>query len=370
MGEIAGISGLVGGALTGQKHHWPWKAAWTGMMFISGGACALLFPHAMVPSSSSYQDATALAYGVGGFFVGAGTRLANGCTSGHGICGLARQSPRSFAAVVTFMLMAALTATTIRANDPHWLLTRPQEHAWPFEHTLPVYKPLAGAGLGFGVVLVVVSLVAAWRTSHAEIRDTWYAVVTALFMGPGILLGGMGNRHTVMRFLVLAYEWSPQLAFVMGGGLLVAYPSFKWAAKRDGKESGTMIGRQYSIPRNRVIDLRLLVGSLLFGFGWGLSGLCPGPGLLQGAGGFPMVAAFYLPAMVLGMYATHLYKTKPWEKAASSSALPSPARPLLMRGQQPGSGASTPDRASRGNETRAVAFTDPSYAEGDAKVAV
>lgn len=109
-GRIAGISGIVGGALKGQGKERQWR-----LFFLAGLALAALVyptlfgaPIEIVAQSS--PQLTALA----GLLVGFGTRLGSGCTSGHGICGLARFSKRSFAATATFMLFGFATVYVLR----------------------------------------------------------------------------------------------------------------------------------------------------------------------------------------------------------------------------------------------------------------
>ena len=107
--EIAGISGILRGALAGPQRGW--KLAFIAGLFTAGGI-ALLLGHA--DAAQGLAAITLPGAIVAGLVVGLGAGLANGCTSGHGVCGLARLSPRSFAAVPTFMLTAALTVFLIR----------------------------------------------------------------------------------------------------------------------------------------------------------------------------------------------------------------------------------------------------------------
>jgi uncharacterized membrane protein YedE/YeeE len=107
-GRIAGISGIYGSALGG--HLDPWRVAFL-LGLVGAGALGVAFaPEQLVgPSSRSLA-----AIGVAGLIVGVGVRLGAGCTSGHGICGLARLAPRSMVATATFMFTGALTATFIQ----------------------------------------------------------------------------------------------------------------------------------------------------------------------------------------------------------------------------------------------------------------
>ncbi len=113
------------------------------------------------------------------------------------------------------------------------------------------------------------------------------ACLSGLIFGLGLLLSGMSNPAKVQGFLDITGAWDPSLAFTMAGAIGVAMPSFFWARQR----SRTWLGLPLALPVNSRVDRRLVVGSVLFGVGWGLSGICPGPALVGLGGGF-------LPAMV------------------------------------------------------------------------
>lgn len=104
-GRIAGISGITGGVLRLQSGETVWRALFVAGLVAGGFAYHLVFPEAFTMSIDRSTPALIAA----GLFVGFGTQMGNGCTSGHGICGLSRFSPRSLAAVVTFMATAAAT---------------------------------------------------------------------------------------------------------------------------------------------------------------------------------------------------------------------------------------------------------------------
>ena len=113
------------------------------------------------------------------------------------------------------------------------------------------------------------------------------ACLSGLIFGLGLLLSGMSHPAKVQGFLDITGAWDPSLAFTMAGAIGVAMPSFFWAQQR----SRTWLGLPLALPVNSRVDRRLVVGSVLFGVGWGLSGICPGPALVGLGGGF-------LPAMV------------------------------------------------------------------------
>ncbi len=117
-----------------------------------------------------------------------------------------------------------------------------------------------------------------------------------LLFGWGLLISGMTDPGKVIGFLDLAGVWDPSLALVMGGAIAVGFFAFGMAKKR----TSSFLGGALHLPTSRDIDKRLLLGSLLFGAGWGLAGFCPGPGIVSMAAGQPKAAVFVL-AMIAGM---------------------------------------------------------------------
>ncbi len=106
------------------------------------------------------------------------------------------------------------------------------------------------------------------------------AALAGLIFGAGLLLSDMANPARVLAFLDLAGAWDPTLAFVMGGALLVTAPGYALLRRR----GSTLGGQALSWPTRTDIDRPLVLGAALFGLGWGLIGLCPGPALV-GLGG-------------------------------------------------------------------------------------
>lgn len=99
------------------------------------------------------------------------------------------------------------------------------------------------------------------------------AFIAGLLFGLGLLLSGMTDPARVLAFLDLAGPWDPSLALVMLAAVSVAALPFAWATR----QSRSLIGARMQLPVKRAIDARLIGGSLLFGVGWGIAGLCPGP---------------------------------------------------------------------------------------------
>jgi uncharacterized membrane protein YedE/YeeE len=127
-------------------------------------------------------------------------------------------------------------------------------------------------------------------------KDRFVAFLVGLLFGLGLILSGMTDPGKVQGFLDLAGAWDPSLAFVMGGAILVGLVAFTLARRR----TTAFLGGAMHLPSNRAIDRPLVVGSLVFGIGWGLAGFCPGPALVSlGAGHWQ--ALLFTVAMLAGM---------------------------------------------------------------------
>lgn len=131
------------------------------------------------------------------------------------------------------------------------------------------------------------------------------ALVCGVVFGAGLLVSGMTNPAKVLGFLDLAGRWDPTLAFVMGGALAVNAAA--WALTR--RREAPLFAAAFALPAERRIDRRLLAGAALFGVGWGLVGLCPGPALAGLLRGQLPVYVFVL-TLVAGIAAAQLY-TRP-----------------------------------------------------------
>jgi uncharacterized membrane protein YedE/YeeE len=129
--------------------------------------------------------------------------------------------------------------------------------------------------------------------------------VLGLTFGLGLLISGMTDPGKVQGFLDLAGLWDPSLAFVMGGGVMVGLFGFGWAKK----QTLSLSGAPFQWPEMTLIDRPLVLGSLMFGMGWGLAGFCPGPALVAMAAGSDKALVFVL-AMMAGMALFERFKKR------------------------------------------------------------
>eukprot|EP01119_Soliformovum_irregulare_P018360 TRINITY_DN5606_c0_g1_i1.p1 TRINITY_DN5606_c0_g1~~TRINITY_DN5606_c0_g1_i1.p1 ORF type:complete len:320 (-),score=61.20 TRINITY_DN5606_c0_g1_i1:51-1010(-) len=269
-GEILGISGMIHSTVQSlikkqkvEVDDW-WKVSFLSGMalssmsaFITGGS----FTNSFGVSQPSWQFIAT------GLLVGVGTRMANGCTSGHMLCGISRLSPRSFVATITFFGVALLTSQIF--------------HTAPIE---PIPSPplsmltIACLQLPFVLYFVPTGGLPYW---HKEIGT---GLLGSLF-GGGLILTGMVNPSRVLGFMNLPIPtwpftshggiWDPSLLWIIAGGIVPNMIAWRWM-----KSGRPTFSKLFKVPTRSVIDSRLVMGSVLFGLGWGWSGICPGPAIV------------------------------------------------------------------------------------------
>jgi hypothetical protein len=126
-----------------------------------------------------------------------------------------------------------------------------------------------------------------------------------LVFGIGLLISGMTEPSKVLGFLDLFGAWDATLAFVMAGAVAVASAGFALARN----QSAPLLASSFAWPSRRNIDAPLLIGSAVFGIGWGLSGICPGPALVNLAGLSPPIIVF-VAAMMVGMISYEFWQRR------------------------------------------------------------
>lgn len=122
------------------------------------------------------------------------------------------------------------------------------------------------------------------------------ALCAGVLFGLGLLLSGMVNPAKVLGFLNLAGPWDPSLGLVMIGAIGAALVPLQWSAR----QTRSLLGSPMRMPLARTLDRRLIGGSLVFGIGWGIAGICPGPAIALLLSGHWQILLFVL-AMMAGM---------------------------------------------------------------------
>lgn len=140
------------------------------------------------------------------------------------------------------------------------------------------------------------------------------ALMAGLIFGLGLIVSGMANPAKVLGFLDLAGAWDPSLALVMGGAIAVGTIGFALARRR----AVCWLGSPMQLPTATKVDRRLLLGSTLFGVGWGLAGFCPGPALTA-LGMGEVKALVFVAAMLAGMALYEYIESRRAAVAATAS---------------------------------------------------
>jgi uncharacterized membrane protein YedE/YeeE len=126
----------------------------------------------------------------------------------------------------------------------------------------------------------------------------FFSLGLGVLFGAGLALSGMTDPQKVLGFLDVFGQWDLSLMFVMGSALVVTVPGFQWVIK---KRERPFSDTQFFLPTSRAVDKKLVVGAILFGAGWGLYGVCPGPAMVGLIYGQWQVCIFVV-AMLAGMW--------------------------------------------------------------------
>lgn len=224
-GRVTGISGIYSGLLRGSLD--TWRISFIGGLLAGGALLAKLLPSAFATAFPATFTTTRAV--VAGLLVGAGSSMGSGCTSGHGVCGLARLSARSLAAVLTFMATGAVTATVFDTAAAVGAAVP----TWPSVFSLaavadPQALQLASVG-GIAVVAIAIILGAVRTLMPTAIRADVAEFASGTIFALGLGVGGMLQPSKVAAFLSPAGAlFDPSLMAVMGGALLITTPAFQF----------------------------------------------------------------------------------------------------------------------------------------------
>lgn len=325
-GRLLGVSASV--KRPAQGEFFSWDFAFLGGLLAAGAFhVATAGP---LPAEPMVGVGRAL---LSGALVGAGSAMGNGCTSGHGICGNARLSPRSMAYTGVFMLVGFIAATAFDTAGALGIapVSAIAATTIPPLAILQTWFAFAAASVGAFVGLGALATSGKNASSsggayaadelsgglvsgvQSELRPPWTpsvgprkklvnvaadAVVGFVF-GTGLIISGMTRPVKVAGFLsALHPAWDPSLALVMGGALALCAPGFYFVQKY---QRAPVCSLEFGFTSNSKLDARLMAGGALFGAGWGLGGICPGPSIVALAMvPSPSVAA-WVAGMVLGM---------------------------------------------------------------------
>lgn len=338
-GDILGCSGIVSSVLLNPREAFSSKNKWKMVFMSSFLVTSNLFHKYVIESDGYYENelnkitsvpgipiVSTLGYIVSGFLVGFGTKLGNGCTSGHGICGLGRLSKRSFAAVMTFMATGIATASLCSTDNA--LRTSPDSSMFPNDVSSTIASNICALGAALSLPIFFKRNKAPKVSDKSDgneslnvkemINDDKKVPVAALssaLFSVGLAISGMIKQYKVFKFLDMRGfsngTWDGTLALVMGGGLIISAAAYQWVRGFNIVQHEKVLScpvlhdpscGKFNVPCNTNIDRQLILGAAVFGIGWGLGGLCPGPALFVAASGFPKVLYYWWPANFVGAY--------------------------------------------------------------------
>jgi len=120
--------------------------------------------------------------------------------------------------------------------------------------------------------------------------DKIISLLSGVIFGIGLVISGMTNPEKVIGFLSITHNWDASLIFVMGGAIITAGPFFYLFRNKQT----SALGNQINLPKKQKLDKKMIIGASLFGVGWGLVGLCPGPAIAAIATFDPIIIVFLL----------------------------------------------------------------------------
>ena len=318
-GKITGISGAIFRCISLTDFSYNF-AFITGMLFMSSLVKVLFNPMAppaeidspvfMETPPKFVGDLSLIGFIIAGFLVGFGAKMGNGCTSGHGVCGIPRLSKRSIVAISLFMIFGIFMAT-FRYYIP---FLRPSSYAFNvWESSFIDIGMLVLSCFGFGANAFKV-----FKSGNKDkLRDISISFCVGALFCFGLLESGMLQRHVVVEFLTLGKVWNYQLAFVLGAAVGINLITFNYILK---KTTRPKFRETYDLPTKTEVDNKLCVGAAIFGLGWGMAGICPGPAVIACYLYCPQILAFCI-FLCLGMYIENLIDDKIADKINNNQLL-------------------------------------------------
>jgi uncharacterized membrane protein YedE/YeeE len=243
--------------------------------------------------------------------------MGRGCTSGHGIVGNSRLSARSAAYTVTFMLAGAVTATMFDTNEAlgvdstRYTLGRGARSAEADEFGLWV-KVGAASACAFAAAWFYIAR--AIKTGSDDGKEGPSAAkrhaidvvvdgAAGFTFGLGLAVSGMMSPAKVSGFLsVTRASFDPSLMFVMGGAMAVTMIGMRVIGAHTGRRPACSYN-SFDFSSNTKIDKPLLLGGVLFGAGWGLAGICPGPAMVSSVATPSAENLMWIASFIAGMWA-------------------------------------------------------------------
>ena len=223
------------------------------------------------------QSLSIIGFIISGFLVGFGTKMANGCTSGHGVCGLQNKKKRSIFAVLTFLIFGFIFATLryhVKFLETDFILHN-LEKAVLSENTIKIICIVIFSVSLLTFILNIIYKIT--KQKQNELKDITISFCVGILFSFGLVESGMIKRHLVLLFLSIGKDWDATLIFVLGSAVGINLITFNLMLKKLEKP---ILHEKFQLPEKTEVDKKLIIGAAIFGIGWGFCGICPGPGVL------------------------------------------------------------------------------------------
>jgi uncharacterized protein len=346
--RVTGASGIVDKVFG--KETQAWHIAFLGGLF------QMSYIYYIAQDGLTLYEVPYYFFIIAGLLVGFGTRLGNGCTSGHGICGLARLRVRSFVSVGVFLFTAVLVAN-LTHYDQTYEFNMDQNSEYMWLRANPYLGWTIFAFIGIAVLKELFHILQVNSDNNQPLIELISLYAIGATFGIGLCLGGMIDNGVVLNFLTFNDDWNPSLMFVLGFSVMT-FGSVYWyqyfskrnsrevvisneeaaagsegvantlVATEDNNNEGGKEGKFNELEggeetlktgesvanlkesnsakdvANGVIDAKLIIGAVCFGAGWGLAGICPAPAITIMS--IPACTCLFIPALFVGMKSANL----------------------------------------------------------------
>jgi len=296
-GRLPGFAGMVYGIIK-RDNTFQWRSSLAAGLLFTGAF--LYLKNGFGSHSENYvldHPATFISgldffgWAISGLLIGVGSRWAEGCTSGHGLGGLPRLSRKSAASVATFVSIAMVVAT-LRAKYPFFDRTLWADKTFDLDRERSCIAGMFVSGL------IVLFNIITNRNGKDGIIDIFVSFFCGILFAVAIIVGGVARRTKVLGFLTLDEKWDPSMV-ILGITMLISnFFAYSYILNRR-----PLLANEFGIPPgDDVIEKKMLIGSALFGIGWGISGFTPGSAFSIGSIYEPQPFVIYLPAVALGQF--------------------------------------------------------------------
>ncbi len=283
-GRITGMSSIFYTISThNTKEGFTWK-----LMFLLGLICPVYILYLCADDDGTIQETAYFnpkyvniwALLLGGVLVGIGTKTGNGCTSGHAVCGIPRLAKRSIVATSLFLAFGIGTAMLFWHLE--WIRGVDTASDWGTDYEDTGFKIMTYvmtlAVLCTGVVMAAMEVRSGGKSKKDLVVDFALSFLIGAIFGTGLAVSGMCNPRKIVGFLTIDPDtWDPSLIFVMVSAVGINLVTFQLILR---KAKAPLLQGKFQSPKSE-FDVPVIVGPILFGIGWGISGLCPGPGMLN-----------------------------------------------------------------------------------------